>query len=150
VSYEDDIAEGFAQLLAAETDPAQLLTWQASGVYPASVTGIYIYAVPATPDRIVTLSLYGLGDGAMYGDSETGLQVRCRSAGQDPRDATGLDSAIADVLLGRYPLDLPTGVHVQTLVRANGPTSLGPDDNQRWSFTSNYTLGLHRPGPHRL
>lgn len=144
-----DLVEGFAQLLAAEVDSAQHLTWQASGAYASTATGIYVFAVPATPDRILTLSIYGLGDDAAYGDSDCGLQVRSRSVGADPRDAIALDDAVADVLLGRFPLDLPTGVHVQTLTRLNGPMSLGQDDNLRWSFVSNYTLGLHRPGAHR-
>lgn len=144
------LLEGVALLLAAEVDPSWSLAWVTTGEYATDQTGIYAFLVPAVPNRIVTLSSYGLGDDAVYADTTTGLQVRTRSAGQDPRDATDLDAAIADVLLGRYPFDLATGVHIQTAQRTSGPTSLGQDDNLRWEFSSNYSLGLHRPGTHRL
>jgi len=146
VSFTTDVGEGFAQLLAAGVSG---LAWQTSGTYATNVTGIYIAVVPPNPDRIVTLTVYGLGDDATYADSSAGLQVRTRSAGQDPRDAYTLDDAIADVLLGRYPLTLPNGIHVQTLMRTSS-TPLGEDDNQRWEHSSNYGLELYRPGTHRL
>jgi len=144
------LLEGVVELLAAEVDPIWSLNWSTVGAYSTDVTGIYVFLVPPSPNRIVTLSSYGLGDDATYSDTTTGLQVRTRSVDQDPRDAIDLDAAIADVLLGRYPFDLPTGVHIQTAQRTSGPTSLGQDDNLRWEFSSNYSLGLHRPGTHRL
>lgn len=144
-----DLCEGFAQLIATDADPAQNLAWLTAGVYPSGKTGIYIAHVPPDPNRIVTLTAYGYGDDATYGDTAAGLQVRSRSAGADPRDVYALDDAVADVLLGRYPMTLPTGVYVQTLARSSS-TSLGMDDDQRWSHVSNFDLSLNRPGPHRL
>lgn len=146
MSTTTDIGEGFAQLLAAEVTG---LAWAPTGAYATNVTGIYIEVVPPTPNRIVTLTVYGLGDDGAYADSTVGLQVRCRSAGHDPRDVHDLDDAIADVLLGRYPLTLPNGITVQTLIRSSA-TPLGQDDNQRHEHSSNYTAGLHWPGTHRL
>lgn len=146
MSYRTDVGEGFARLLA---DEIAGVAWQTSGVYLGDITGIYIAVVPPLPNRIITLTVYGLGDDATLSDSTAGLQVRTRSAAQDPRDVYDLDDAIADCLLGRFPLDLPNGVHVQTLVRSSD-TPLGQDDNQRWEHVSNYGLGLHRPGTHRL
>jgi hypothetical protein len=148
-SFEIDLCEGVAELLAADVDATQNVAWSDTGVYPAGKTGIYILAVPAIPNRIITLSTYGLGDDAVYGDSDVGLQVRTRSAAADPRDVQRLDAAIFDVLVGRFPFTLATGVRVQTLVRSSA-VSLGQDDNLRWSFAANYRLSLHRPGTHRL
>lgn len=149
MSYLTDLCEGFAQLIAADADPAQNIQWVAAGLYPNGKTGIYVAHVPLTPNRVITLTAYGYGDDATFGDTAAGLQVRTRSIGPDPRDVYALDDAVADVLLGRYPVTLPSGIRVQTLTRSSS-TSLGLDDNQRWSHVSNYDLGLHRPGPHRL
>ena len=146
MSFTTDVGEGFAQLLAAEVTG---LAWQTTGTYAANVTGIYIAVVPPTPNRIVTLTVYGLGDDAAYAESTTGMQVRTRSAAADPRDVHDLDDAIADALLGRYPMTLPNGIRVETLIRTSA-TPLGQDDNQRWEHTANYSLGLYRPGAHRL
>jgi hypothetical protein len=118
-------------------------------VYPSNKTGIFIDRVPPSPNRIITLTCYGLGDDATYADSTFGLQVRSRSVGADPRDAFDLDDAVFDVLAGRWPMTLPNGIHVQTLVRTSH-TSLGEDANQRWSRASNYTAEVHRPATHRL
>jgi hypothetical protein len=149
VGFLTDLHEGFAQLLAADVNPAQNLAWQPSGAYPIDKTGIFIRHVPASPNRIVVLSSYGLSDDAVYADSDVGLQVRTRSAGEDPRDVDDLDEAIADVLLGRFPFTLTTGIRIVTLTRSSA-APLGQDANHRWERTSNFALGLHRPGPHRL
>jgi hypothetical protein len=149
VGFLTDLHEGFAQILAAEVDAAQNLAWQSTGSYPTGKTGIFIRHVPDSPNRIVVLASYGLSDDAVYADSDVGLQVRTRSAGEDPRDVDDLDEAIADVLLGRFPFTLPTGIRIVTLTRSSA-APLGQDANRRWERTSNFALGLHRPGPHRL
>lgn len=145
-SFLGQLVEGFAQLLAAESIG---LTYNASGVYTADQTGIVAMAVPDKPNRIVVLTPYPLGDDPSLSNSTVGLQVRSRSAGQDPRDVFTLDDSIADALLGRFPLTLPTGVRVNTLVRTSA-TSMGMDDSQRWGWSSNYRLTVYRPGAHRL
>lgn len=144
-----DLVEGFAQLLAAEVDPAQNLTWQTDGAYPDGVTGIFVMKVPQAPDRVLTLTPYPLGDDPVFADSLVGMQVRSRSTGQDPRDVYALDDAAADVLLGNYPRTLPNGVRVQTLTRISA-VSLGQDNLDRWEWASSYRASVHRPGPHRL
>lgn len=147
MGFDTDLVAGFAQLLA-EADIG--LTWHPDGTaYAADTIGLYDSAVPPTPDDVVTLTAYGLGDAATYADSTRGLQVRTRRAGQDPRPSKDLDDDIFDVLAGLYPTTLPTGIRIKTLVRSSS-TPLGQDDNQRWERVSNYVLTLHRPAPHRL
>lgn len=161
MSFTTDLVVGFAQLLA---DADVGFIWQPDGAYVVGEdygyggyetaygnggTGLFVMGVPSIPDRLVTLSPYPLGDDAVYADSLAGLQVRSRAAGEDPRGVMDLDDTVADVLLGRFPMTLPTGVHVTTLERTSA-TPLGQDANQRWSWSSNYRLGLHRPGTHRL
>lgn len=145
VSFLGQLTEGFAQLLA---DANIGLSYTANGVYPAGQTGIYIMAVPVTPDRVVTLTPYPSGDDPTLSNSTIGLQIRSRSAGADPRDVMSIDDAVADVLLGNFPLILPTGITVTSLTRGSG-VSMGQDDSKRWSWASSYHLGVHRPGLHR-
>lgn len=145
MSFLNDLVTGVAELLA---DSSIGLTWQPSGAYAAGATGIFIMAVPASPNRLVTLSAFVLSDDASLSDSEIGLQIRSRSAGADPRDVYTLDDSIAGVLLGNYPLTLPTGIRIVTLIRSSA-TPLGQDDRQRFEWASSYTLQVHRPSTHR-
>lgn len=146
MSFTTDLLTGAAELLA---DAGIGLTWRATGAYQTGETGIILRAMPPVPDRIVTLSAYDLSDDPTLSDSQKGLQVRSRSGDPDPTDVDSIDDAVADVLLGNYPLTLPTGIRITTLIRSSG-VSLGQDDTKRWSTVSNYTLGLWRPSTHRI
>lgn len=145
-TFTRELVDGMAVLLAGA---GINLTWRSTGAYSASETAIVVGGLPQSPDRAVGLTPYPLGDDAVFSDSDCGLQIRSRVATPDLRDVFDLDDAIADVLLGRFPFTLTTGVVVQTLVRTSA-VSLGRDDNLRAEWSSNYTLGLHRPGQFRL
>lgn len=90
---------------------------------------------------------YSPADDAASTDSVVMVQVSTRST-SDPRPGRLLDDAIADALLGRYPVTLSTGVRLTTIERTSGD-SIGRDSVGRWKRTSNYQVGYHRPGPHR-
>lgn len=139
------LLEGFAQIIA---DAGIGMAFRHSGQY-ASADGIpiFILGIPQSPDEIVTLSPYAYSASGSLSDSEVGLQVRTRS-GSDPRRVLVMDDAIQNILLGNYPLKLPTGVVVSTLSYLNG-APLGQDDNNRWEWASSYRLDVYRPGPHR-
>jgi hypothetical protein len=94
---------------------------------------------------------YGLGDDPTLRQSIVGLQVRTRGAGEDPREPRNLNDAIADRLLGRYPLTLPNGIRVTTIERTSA-VSLGQEDggDRRWSYVSNYRLTAYNPTTHPL
>lgn len=144
----NDLCAGIAEYLAAADIG---LTYSADGSYTAAQTGITIMVVPPTPNRLVVLTPSPLGDDPTLTDSTVGLQIRTRSAAADPRDVLALDDAIADQLLGNFPLPLSTGVQIISLVRASA-VSLGQDDATppRWGWSSNYRLTVYRPGSHRL
>jgi hypothetical protein len=127
------------------------LAYSEDGIYTAQQSGITVMAVPPAPSRLVALTPYPLGDDPTLSDSIIGLQIRTRSAGVDPRDVLELDDAIADQLLGNFPLQLANGVQITSLVRTSA-VSLGQDDATppRWGWSSNYRLTVYRPGPHRL
>lgn len=140
-----DFTEGWAQLLAERVDG---LAWQSDGAYPADVTGIFVLAMPQKPARLVTLAPTLLGGDATLSMSTVGLQVRCRSAGADPRDVMALDDSISTQMLGLFPVTLPNGVRVSLLTDVDG-SPMGQDDNQLWHWTHNWHMSVYRPSPNR-
>ena len=139
--------------LATELQTAGLGTYSTSGAYTALQTGIVFGNVPQSPDRIITLTAYGVGgDDPTLSDTVTGLQVLTRWNGADKRPVDDLDDSIFDLLHGVTHLTVGTGgdaVHVVQCLRTSGPASLGMDENHRWVVSSNYLVTVHRPSPHR-
>lgn len=142
--FQTDLLEGVAQHLAG----LGIATWDPAGVYTSAQTGIVLATVPASPDRIITLSGYGIADSPNLSDSLAGLQVRTRWDGGDPRPVDDLADRIFDELHGLTGLLLPTGVQLVLCLRTSW-TSMGQDANRRWSRSDNYSVTAHRPSPHR-
>lgn len=145
MGYRTDLLTGLAQHLAA----AGVGTWNPNGVYTSAQTGIVLGAVPPSPDRVITLTGYGVTDNPTHADTVTGVQVRCRWAGADPRPVDDLADQVFDLWHGAGPLTLLTGVRVLLLERRSS-ASLGQDGNARWSRADNFYAHTHRPSPHRL
>lgn len=145
-TFERDLLEGMAQLLAADVAG---VTWRPAGAYTATQTGIYLDATPETAARVVQISLYPVADDPTFAASDIGFQTIVRWEGADGRPTRDLDSAIFDALHGRTHFQLATGIRVASCSRKSG-ASLGQDSSRRWSRSSNYYLHVHRPGPHRL
>ncbi len=142
--FEGRFLEGFAVLLAA----AEVGKWQPETQYGDADTGIVLGGFPQTPDRVLTLSAYGVDDSPSLSDSVLGLQVRTRWEGEDARGMSPLASAVYNELHGRTGFTLSTGVRVvQCLRRSYG--SLGIDDSRRWRETQNFYVTVHRPSKHR-
>jgi hypothetical protein len=132
--------EGFAVLLA---NAGIGLTWHAAGEYAPTEVGIFIAAVPTSPDKLVTLTPTPMDAHPTLTDSRVDLQIRYR-AGQDVRQAWAMRNATRSVLAGRFPVRLPTGVYVSSLVLSYG-ASLGQDDSRRWSWADNYRTRATEP-----
>lgn len=145
MSFTKDLIVGFGQLLAASNIG---VAWPASSASGADVP-IFAMVVPQSPDRVLTLSPVVVSNSPTLSEARMRLQVRSRSVGEDVSDVWALDDAVADVLVGNYPLTLSTGVYVETVSRAGGG-SLGQDANLRWLWSSNYDLAVYAPGTHRL
>ena len=144
---------GFSTLLlvglATDLHNAGIGTWSTSGVYTVAQTGIVLGTVPQGPDRIITLTAYGVSDSPALSDSVIGVQVRCRWGGGDPRLVQDLDDLIFSLLHGKTNWTLTGGVYVVECRRNSGPMSLGQDSNLRWSLSSNYYVTVHRPSTNR-
>lgn len=143
MSWTRNLTHGLASYLADHG----VATYRASGIYTDTETGIVVGAVPATPARIVALTPYPVTADATQADDVLGMQVRARSAGQDPRDALDLIDAAFDVLVGATHLDL-SGVVVH-LVEHTGSAPMGRDASGRYEHVSNYQLTAHHPTPNR-
>lgn len=138
--------EGWTSLLivgvAQRLHTAGVGTWRANGTYAANEIGIYVRAIPTSPDRIITLAAYPVGTGLQgMQDHRTGLQIRVRGT-EDPRICDDLADAIFDDLdsLGRAVLN---GVHVVDVWRQSY-TSLGQDAQRRWERSENYYVDAMR------
>jgi hypothetical protein len=146
LTFTNGFTVGFAQLLAAADIG---LAWSDTAAYSDGDTGLWIADAPIEASRAVILMPYPLTADPTLSQSLIGLQIRSRSAAADIRDAWALDDVTQSVLLGNYPLTLPTGVRVTSLRWTSG-ASLGVDDANRWSVVSNYAADTFRPAPHRL
>ena len=131
---------GLAELLAA----GDAGTWRESGVYQPDETAIVIRAVPQQPDRLITLAAYPIGSTSPgLADHETGVQIRVRGAGPDPRDCDDLADAVYELLDGAHNLTLG-GIPMVQMWRQSY-TSLGKDSNSRWERSENYYADTMRP-----
>ena len=144
MSVFKQLTVGVAEALAG----AGLGTWSPTAALPASSTGIVVQRVPSSPDRLIVLSPYSIDDDATFADSTVGMQIRLRQARGGYLAMLDLEDAIFDLLHGRRDSTFG-GVLVQTVTRRSS-TSLGDDEQERPSWSSNYYFDLHDPSPLRL
>lgn len=143
MGFTRDLIAGFAQLL----EDAGVATFRETGAYEiGDLNPIMRGSVPGTPDRIIVLTAYTVGDDPTLSDGEAGIQVRTRGT-TDVTVVDDLDDDVFDVVQG-YAGELSTGVKVQLARRRSG-AYLGVDKNGRHERTSNYYLHVHRPSAHR-
>lgn len=145
--FQTRLLKGLAVFLDA--DATLGATWNIAGAYTANQTGIFLRKVPQSPDRVITLSTYGIGDDPSLSDSQLAVQVRCRWGGQDPGPVDDLADAIFDLLDSKIAWTLSTGVMIVQCLRQSGPVSLGQDTNGRWSNSQNFYMTVHRPSTNR-
>lgn len=140
--FTSRLLAGLAEHLAA----GGVGVWRPTGVYQAGETGIFIRAVPISPDRIITLAAYPAGSSPGISNTTVGVQVRLRG-GKDPRDVDDLADAVFDLLDSSGPHNWQ-GVGVSQVYRQSY-SSLGQDSNGRWERSENYYLDAERPTVHR-
>lgn len=148
LTFTHDLLEGFALLLDA--DDGSPFTYSDTADYGADDLGLWLGTLPLDiPDRAVALMAYPLSADPTLSQAMTGVQFHSRgSRDGGVFDVMGIDDAVQNALGGRFPITLPNGIRVPSLVWTSG-TSLGEDDEHRWHWTSNFTAGVGRPGAHR-
>lgn len=143
VDFLTPYAEGYAQLLAAAGIG---LSWQTYGSGDPDDAPIFLAVVPTSPDTIVTLTPIPVGAHPTLSDSAMDLQIRFR-AGTDIRTLWSVRDAVRYQLASRFPLRLPTGVHVSSMTFGYG-ASLGQDDSQRWLWSDLWHTSASDPRDH--
>lgn len=134
---------GLAQLL----EDRGVGEWRPDGTgYDGTQPAIIDTAVPAKPDRLITLTLYpgseGAGEDTRNAWTSPRLQVRTR-ASTDPRVARQLDADVHAVLHGLGPTVLADGTEVTDCYSLQSAAmSMGQDANGRWEFSRNYQLTI--------
>ncbi|WP_326797445.1 minor capsid protein [Streptomyces sp. NBC_01808] len=141
MSFTRDVVGGLAELLAA----AGVGIYRPTGVYGPDETGITAGVMPEAPDRIVCLTPYPVDEGDLTFDVITGMQVRIRGSGPDPRPVEDVADAVRDLLHGREGYQLGS-VHVALSWRRS-QAPLGQDAQGRAEIAANYYLRAVRPGP---
>jgi len=144
-AYTKALVEGFARLVDSL---AIGLTWRADFAYAAGEIGLWPMKLPLDVAPAVAIAPYPLTAAPSIAQSEIGLQFRIRTAGADVSQAWGIDDALQNALLGRYPMTLPTGIRVEAMRWSPGG-SLGQDAAQRWEWTTNFVPRLYRPSINR-
>lgn len=140
------LIDGFAQLLA---DADAQFAWQPADAYSPSDTGIGRMAFPAQCKRAVAVGIYPLSADPTLSQSLIGVQFMSRSPSQDPRDVMSMDDSIQSTFLGLFPITLPTGLRVSSLVWNNGG-SLGRDAQDiGWLWASSFHANVNRQSAHR-
>lgn len=141
-----DFLHGWAQHLV---DADIGLTWPPAGpndTFALTDVGIGFLTFPTALDKTVALTPVPLSDDPTLTQSLMNLQVKCRA--KDRFECMALDSAIAGVILGAFPLTLSTGIQIVSMDPA-ASTPLGQDGNDRFLWSSNYPQMVHRPTPNR-
>lgn len=144
--HSTNLLTGLAAYIAAGGIGASYST---SGAYTSLQTGIVLGSIPQQPDRIITLTTYGVEDSPALSDSIVGVQVRTRMNGQDKRLVDDLDDAVFNLLHGLTNVTLTGGVTIVQMLRQSSGT-LGQDETGRWSDFSNYYATTWRPSTHRI
>lgn len=141
------LIDGLGTYLAAQG----VVTWSPDSVVAVDVSPppMFDTMYPDSPDLAVCLATYYTGgDEPTFSESVLMLQVKTRSTLDAPRAGTDLDDAIAQQLLGNWPLTLGNGVRISIIERTSG-TPLGRDEAGRHERVTNYRLTIYDPGPHR-
>lgn len=144
MGFQSDLLTGMAAWLEANG----VGDYKPAGTYDADDTGIVLGGLPANPPDVIGLNTYMVRDEPSLSDSVIGLQVQCRTAGEDRRTTADLSDSIFTLLHAATNIELTTGVTiVQALRQSDG--SLGQDQNGRWGHVQNFYLSVHRPSDNR-
>lgn len=144
MSWTEALTNGLAQHL----EDANVGVFHSTGVaYQPTHTAIVIDGIPASPDKVVTLTLYDTAEDASQPEADAFVQIRVRGD-RDPRTAMRLRDAVFDALQN-LPRTLLGGLTVAGCWHTSS-AYMGPDDGGRHMRSSNYRLRVHHPSLHRV
>lgn len=125
-------------------DAAGLATFDADGIYPTRPArpAVFFGPLPPAPDDAIAITRYNrdISRGGR-GTPDVYVQLRYRTAGEDPTIVGDLADAVADLLDDRTHIDLPGGVRVLHALRVVNATAT-PDGTRRYEQPDSYRLTL--------
>lgn len=140
MSDTSDLLTGIATMIAG----AGLgITYSPAGTYLASQTGIFMKIMPATPDRVVTLTAVNQGDNITMPLGQVMVQVRGRGIAGNPVDVDDLLDSIFNILHGTTNLTFGGLTVIQMNRKVSVP--MGMDDSKRWERVDQYYLDVSTP-----
>lgn len=135
MSAVTDILPGIATTIA---NAGLGVTYNASGTYTTGQTGIFMLAVPAAPDRIVTLTFVAQGDDPSLPYGQGMVQVLTRGLPGQPMDTETLADSIFTLLHGSTNLTYGSTTITQLNRKVSVP--MGQDDSKRWSRADQFYM----------
>lgn len=132
-----DISEGLAQLIA---DSGIGVTFNASGLYADSATGVIFKVMPAKPDRVVVLAVVPLLDEVGMPLGQVMVQTRFRGVPNNPLDVDDLGDSVERKINGLKDLTFGETHIIQMNRRQSVPN--GQDDLDRWERIDQYYLDV--------
>lgn len=135
----EDISVGFTQIITA----AGFAVFNQSAIYADSDTAVVFKAVPAKPDRLVTITVVPLTDDLAAPQGQLMVQLRYRGIAGNPLDVDTLADAIKTLFHGLTKTVMGAHTVVQCDRRQSVP--LGQDDLKRWSRADQFYLDVEYP-----
>lgn len=130
-----ELLSGMAQLIA----DANIGSWNPSGVYATSDTGIYMKTMPdgdTIPDRCIVLNAVPVSDDWSQPEGQIMVQVACRGSRGNPLDVDDIADAIFDVFQSRLGDVFGTTTVIQ--ITRKGAVPMGQDAQFRWTRADKY------------
>lgn len=138
MSVTKDLLEGIAGMIVAGV-PGTSYNLAA----PTVDGGIVLKLMPASPDRVITLTAVNQGDDITMPLGQVMVQVRGRGLPNRPTDVDDLLDSIFDVLHGTKNLTFGSVTIVQMNRKVSVP--MGMDDSKRWERIDQFYLDLDFP-----
>ena len=140
MTWMTDIRKHIASSTA--TQSAGLFTFRATGAYQANEVGIYSSVMPESPDEAVSITVYGIEDGA---DSILSVQFMLRASSEARLDA------FVDAVSNAWSWNYNSKLFNTTIVGSSlsSGAALGQDSNNRVRRSLNYRMIVDRPLTHR-
>lgn len=120
------------------------ITFNDAGTYAANETGILAKTMPATPDRVVVISVVPLEDELAVPSGRVMVQLRYRGVPNRPLDVDDLGDSVKPFLHGLTNVTFGT-VKVQQMVRQLS-VPMGQDELKRWERADQFYLDVEYPG----
>lgn len=145
MSFTEDLIEGIAQALAANSAATCPVVYRSTGNYTSAEFGVYAMVVgQAHKNQGVAVRVFGGSDDPSLSDSTVQVQLDFYGT---PLEVLRMEDDAFNLLHGAWGGTLGP-VRVQLCMRTSS-ADLGQDESGGFRRTANYDLAVHRPSTNR-